>query len=135
MMISSSLLYNCSSKGYRLLRDNKNIILLSYSIIKRLTLSTYGNPLIEQHENNFHIYIKNKFKLPVRQYTTVSLLVGEIHLKSYIDYKGGNIVGLSDNSNEAATSAFALSLTVYSYIRMLCMLYQINIINLRIYLT
>ena len=38
--------------------------------------------------------------------TTVSLLVDKIHLKLYFDHKSGNIVGLSDNSNEAATSAF-----------------------------
>ena len=53
------------------------------------------------------MYIKNKFK----QDTTVSLLVDEIHLKPYFDYKGGNIVGLSDNSNEVATSAFAFKLS------------------------
>ena len=64
----------------------------------------------EQH-NNFLMYIKNKFKLLVQQDTTVSLLVDEIHLKLYIDYKGGNIAGLSDNSNEAATSAFAFMLS------------------------
>ena len=47
--------------------------------------------------------------------TTVSLLVDEIHLKPYFDYKGGNIVGLSDNSNEAATSAFVFMVsTVFS---------------------
>ena len=45
------------------------------------------------------------------QDTTISLLVDEIHLKPYIDYKGGNIVGLSDNSNKAATSAFAFILS------------------------
>ena len=38
-MIFSLLLYNCSSKGYKLLRNSKNIILPSYSTIKRLTLS------------------------------------------------------------------------------------------------
>ena len=32
-------------------------------------------------------------------------------LKPYIDYKGGNIVGLSDNSNEAATKTFAFILS------------------------
>ena len=37
---------------------------------------------------------------------TVSLLVDEIPLKPYFDHKDGNIVGLSDYSNEAATSAF-----------------------------
>ena len=29
----------------------------------------------------------------------------------YIGYKGGNILGLSDNSNEAATNAFAFMLS------------------------
>ena len=69
------------------------------------------NPLIEQHAENFLMYIKNKFKLLVKQDITVSLLVDEIHLKPYIDYKGGNIVGLSDNNNEAATNAFAYILS------------------------
>ena len=46
----------------------------------------------------------------MQQDTTVSLL-DEIHLKPYIDYKGGNTVGLSDNSNEAATSAFTFMLS------------------------
>ena len=41
----------------------------------------------------------------------MSLLVDEIHQKPYIDYKGGNIVGLSDNNNQAATSAFAFMLS------------------------
>ena len=109
-MIFSSLLYNCSPKGYRLLRDSKNIFLSSYSTITRLTLLTYMNPLIEQH-NNFLLYIKNKFQLLVQNDTTVSLLVDEIHLKPYFDHKGGNIVGLSDNSNEAATSAFVFMLS------------------------
>ena len=71
MLIFSSLLYNCSPKGYRLLRDSKNIILPSYSTIKRLTLSTYMNPLIEQHDNNFLMYIKIKFKLVMQKDTTV----------------------------------------------------------------
>ena len=69
------------------------------------------NPLIEQHDNNFLMYIKNKFKLLVQQDTTVSLLVDEIHLKPYFDDNDGNIVGLSDNSNEAATSVFAFMLS------------------------
>ena len=62
------------------------------------------------------MYIKNKFKLLVQQDTTVSLLVDENHLKPHIAYKGGNIVSLSDNSNEAATSAFAFMLSVFSTI-------------------
>ena len=38
---------------------------------------------------------------------TVSLLIDEIHLKPYFDYKGGHVVGLANNTNEVATSVFA----------------------------
>ena len=65
------------------------------------------NPVVEQHKNNFLIYIKDKFKLLVQNDIIVSLLIDEIHLKPYFDYKGGNIVGLANNTNEVATSAFA----------------------------
>ena len=57
------------------------------------------------------MYIKNRFKFLVHGDTTVCLLVGEIHLKPYFYHKGRNIVGLSDNSNEAATSAFVFMLS------------------------
>ena len=69
------------------------------------------NPLIEQHDKDFLMYTKNKSKLLVQHDTTVSLLVDEIHLNPYIDYNGGNIVGLSDNNNETATSAFTFILS------------------------
>ena len=62
-MIFSSLLYKCSPKGYRFLRDSKNIILHSYLDIKKLILSEYMNLLIEQYYNNFLMFIKNRFKL------------------------------------------------------------------------
>ena len=63
-------------KGTGFLRDIKNIILPSYLTIKRLTLSTHMNPLIEQHNNNFLKYIKNKFNLLLKKDTSVSLLIG-----------------------------------------------------------
>ena len=42
---------------------------------------------------------------------TASLLIDEIHLKPYFDYKGVNVVGLANNTNEVATSAFAFMLS------------------------
>ena len=56
-MIFSSLLYNCSPTGYRLLKASKNVISPSYSTIRKLTLSTSMNPVVEQH-NNFLVYKK-----------------------------------------------------------------------------
>ena len=84
-----------------------DVILPSYSTIRKLTLSTSMSPVVEQNNNNFLMYIKNKFKLLVQKDITVSLLIDEIHLKPYFDYKGGNVVGLANNTNEVATSAFA----------------------------
>ena len=68
------------------------------------------NPVFEQH-NNFLMYIKNKFKLLGQKDITVSLLIDEIHLKLYFDYKGGNVVGLANNTNEVATNAFPFMLS------------------------
>ena len=80
------------------------------------------------------MYVNNKFKLLLQKDTTVSLLVDEIHLKPYINYKGGNIVGLSDMKLQQVL--LFLCLAVYSHnIKMLCMLCQLNVLNLRIYLT
>ena len=38
------------------LRDSKNIILHRYLTIKRLILSTYMNPLIEQHPKSYEVF-------------------------------------------------------------------------------
>ena len=57
------------------------------------------------------MYIKNKFKLLVQKDITVSLLIDEIHLKPYFDYIGCNVVGLANNTDEVATSAFAFMLS------------------------
>ena len=64
--------------------------------------------------------IKNKSKLLVQKDTKVSLLVDEINIKLYFDYKGSNIVGWSDKNNEAETSSFAFlpcrALLQYKYV-------------------
>ena len=54
-LIFSSLFYNCSPQGYRLLRNSKYILLPCYSTLKRLTLSRNMNPAAEQHDANFFV--------------------------------------------------------------------------------
>ena len=39
------------------------------------------------------------------------LMIDEIHIKPYFDYKCGNIVGAAFNSAEAATSAFVFMIS------------------------
>lgn len=38
------------------------------------------------------------------------LLMDEIHIKPYLDYKGGNIISAAYNTNEAAKSAYVFML-------------------------
>ena len=70
------------------------------------------NPLIEQYDKKFFMYHKNKSKLLQQKDTSVSLLINGIHRKSH---KGGNVVGLSDNINEAVTCAFTFMLSIIFY--------------------
>ncbi|KAF5286092.1 hypothetical protein FQA39_LY16438 [Lamprigera yunnana] len=84
-------------------------------IFEDLTLSVYsgdveitslpGNPRLEQNESGFLHYASAKFKLLNVKDKTVVLMVDEIHIKPYMDNKGGNIVGSAFNSYECATSA------------------------------
>jgi len=69
------------------------------------------SPLIEQRDSTFLCYVKEKVKILQPSDKTVMLLVGEIHLQQFFDYKGGNNVGTASNSNEAAKSAFAFMIS------------------------
>lgn len=105
-LVFSSLLYSCSPQGYRLLRTMGYMILPCYSTVRRLTLSQNLSPGPEQHNSNFLSYIKNKFKFLSASDLTVTLMIDEIHIKPYFDYKGGSVVGSAFDTSEAAKSAF-----------------------------
>lgn len=105
-MIFSSLLHNCSPQGYKFLRSTGYLILPSYSTVRRLTVTQTLSPATEQHDSNFLMYIKNKFNFLLPNDKYVTLMIDEIHIKPYFDYKGGTVVGSAFDSNHAATSAF-----------------------------
>ena len=69
------------------------------------------DPFQEQSDKIFLFYIKQKFKVLTDFDKTVSLLLDEIHLKPYFDFKGGNNVGQAHNSSEPAKSAFVFMIT------------------------
>lgn len=62
----------------------------------------------EQQDRNFLLYIKNKFKFLYAADKIVTLVVDEINMKPYFEYKGGNIVCTAFNTFAAATSAFLI---------------------------
>ena len=103
----SSLFCNVAPHTYKFLRSSGNCLLLSYSPVRRVTLSYSLSPFKEQNYERFLMYIKSKYKSLVPSDKTVALLVDEIHLKPCFNYKRDNVVGAAYNTNEAATLAFA----------------------------
>ena len=105
-LIFCSILYNISPISYRYLRHFGNFILPCYSTIHKVILTTCMSPFNEQTDSCFLQYIKHKFKELSLSNKTIILLIDEIHIKPYFDFKAGNIVGCSYNSQKPATSAF-----------------------------
>ena len=111
-LLFSSLLYNVSPHAFRFLRSSGSIILPCYTTIRKITLSSSMSPSIEQTDKTFLFYIKQKFQCLKSSDLTVMLLIDEIHLKRYFDYKGGTIVGSSyNNVCNAVKSAFAFMIS------------------------
>ena len=110
-LVFSSIFHNISPSAYRFLRTTGNIILPCLSTIRKITLQSTLSPANEQSHETFLFYINQKFELLNSNDKTVSLLVDEIHLSSYFDYKGGGIVGAAYNTINAATSAFAFMIS------------------------
>lgn len=111
-LVFSSIFYNVSPHAYRFLRDSGKVILPSYSTVRRLILSNCMDPRTEQTSGTFLYYIGRKFKSLKPRDFIVNLLIDEIHLHSFFDFKGGNVVGSSYNDvHSAATTAFAFMIT------------------------
>ena len=110
-LIFSSIFYNLSPHAYKFLRSSGKVVLPCYTTIRRLTFNSSMDPFYEHEDNTFLFYIKQKFKGLTSSDKTVSLLVDEIHLKPFFDFKGGNITGPALNSKEAAKSAFTFMIS------------------------
>lgn len=94
-IIFSSLLYFLSPHAYKFIRHSGNIILPHPSTIRKVCSSYDISPHMEQNDNNFLGYIKDKVTTLKSQECSVVLMVDEVHIKQYIDYKGDNIVGMA----------------------------------------
>ena len=107
-LVFTSHFYNLSPHAYCFLRSSGTCILPCYSTIREVTLASAVSP---QNETDFLFYVRQKYKTLLACDKTVMLLLDEIHLKPCFDYKGGNVVGATFNSNDAATSAFTFMIS------------------------
>jgi hypothetical protein len=104
-LIFTTLLHTIAPQAYRFIRKSNIINLPHHNTIQRLSASFDLNPRKEQIDCNFLYYIRNKFSLLEDCDKLIILMLDEIHLKEYVEYKGGNIVGICYNNNSCASSA------------------------------
>ncbi|XP_077551220.1 LOW QUALITY PROTEIN: uncharacterized protein LOC144164833 [Haemaphysalis longicornis] len=63
------------------------------------------NPQLEHQPSTFLRYMAKRISDLDDRQRVVTLMVDEIHMKPFFEYKGGNITGIAHNSPEAANSA------------------------------
>ncbi|XP_049774363.1 uncharacterized protein LOC126162092 [Schistocerca cancellata] len=107
-MIMWSLVHSISPHAYKFLRNTDSFSMPSPNTLSRLCSKLSTNPVIEQQGHQFMSYITNKVGTLSSDDKTVLLLMDEIHLKSQLDYKAGNVVGCAFNTEKflCATSAY-----------------------------
>lgn len=105
-MIFCSLLHSISPHSYKFLRNSGNVIIPHPHTLDRLCSKFDFDPANEQLDEHFLSYIKQKISVLEEKEKLVCLMIDEVHLKPYFDFKGGNLCGAAYNSENAATSAF-----------------------------
>ncbi|XP_075739881.1 uncharacterized protein LOC142785325 [Rhipicephalus microplus] len=104
-LVLSSILFTISPHAYRFLRSTGNVRLPHPSTIRRVCNSYNVSPEAEQQGASFLSYAKKLVTTMKEHEKIVVLMMDEIHLQPYFDYKGGTIVGAASNSPNAAKTA------------------------------
>ncbi|KAH9382973.1 hypothetical protein HPB48_023610 [Haemaphysalis longicornis] len=97
-LVFSSILFTISPHAYRFLRSTGNVRLPHPSTIRRVCNSYNVSPAAEQQGASFLSYAKKLVTTMKEHEKIVVLMMDEIHLQPYFDYKGGTIVGAASNS-------------------------------------
>ncbi|XP_055928658.1 uncharacterized protein LOC129959790 [Argiope bruennichi] len=105
IMIFSSLLYTIAPSAYKFLRQSGYLVLPHPNTINHLCSKYNVSPQLEQLDSYFLLYIKQKFKYLQEKDKIVTLLLDEVHIKEYFEYKGGCVTGMSCDSEASASSA------------------------------
>lgn len=109
-MILSSIIFSISPHAYKFLRHYGSLILPHPETIKNVCSKFLTDPTHEERQS-FLTYASNIFKLLDENDKYVMLLMDEIHIQPYLDYKGGNIVGTACNNTSLATAAYVFMIT------------------------
>ena len=109
-LIFSSLFYLVSPQAYKFVRDFGILFLPHYSTIHKLNLNFDVNPQKEINSTKFLSYAKMRFSTLENKEKYISIMMDEIHIKQFLDYKSGDVVGIAHDSTELASSAYVFML-------------------------
>lgn len=104
-LVFCSILYTISPHCYKFFRNSGYVTVPHPNSINKVCSIYQTNPNIEQNDINFLMHVKQKFNLLKREDHIVTLMIDEIHIKPYMDFSGGKILGSAHNSESTATSA------------------------------
>nr|XP_037288760.1 uncharacterized protein LOC119181614 [Rhipicephalus microplus] len=105
LLILPTVFYTISLHGYNFLRSSGNIVLPHPSTIKRVCATHDVSPLNEQNQEGLLRYMKRKASLLKLHERHVTLMLDEIRLQQFFDYKAGRLTGVSVNSTEPVKTA------------------------------
>ncbi|XP_077489630.1 uncharacterized protein LOC144100615 [Amblyomma americanum] len=105
LVILSSIFFTISPHAYKFVRSSGKLILPHPCTITRLCNKYNVSPAAEQSDQGFLSYITKKANLLKPHERTVTLMMDEIYIQQYFEYKGGSLTGTASNSSEAAKTA------------------------------
>ncbi|XP_035218201.1 uncharacterized protein LOC118191504 [Stegodyphus dumicola] len=104
-LILASMFYLLSPQAYKFVRQSGNLILPHPSTIHKISSKLNVNPQKETDDMLFLAYAKQKACYLKEHELYVSLMMDEIHIRPFLDYKSGDIVGIGQEVDNLASSA------------------------------
>lgn len=105
LLIFASILHTISPHAYRFIRSAGKVALPHRSTLMRICSQYNVNPANEQDDEGFLRYVKKRSSLLKPHEKIVTIMVDEIHIQPYFEFKGGSVTGAASNSEEAAKTA------------------------------
>lgn len=105
VLVFSSLIFTISPHAYRFLRNSQKVKLPHPETVRRLCSSYQVSPAAEQQVSGFLSYAKRLVKTMKEHERFVTLMMDEIHLQPYFDFKAGSVTGAAINSASPAKTA------------------------------
>ncbi|XP_075725128.1 uncharacterized protein LOC119179731 [Rhipicephalus microplus] len=105
LLVFSSILHTIPPHAYKFFRHSNKLVLPHDTTIKRVCAAHDVSPSKEQCEEGFLRYIKRRATILKPHEKNVTVMLDEIHLQPFFEYKGGCLTGFAAHCAEPAKTA------------------------------